>query len=65
MKSIKLPSTLKKIEAGAFYDTKIYNFKIDVPEKTEEISINRIGQSNCWIVNLPLLLNEIKRAATR
>ena len=58
MESIKLPSTLKKIEAGAFYLCSISSKKIEVPEGVEEISINMIGQAICNVVYLP---NSIRR----
>ena len=58
--SIKFPSTLKKIEAGAFYDCCIFSGKLVIPEGVEEISINMLGHACCPWVCLP---NSIKRVS--
>lgn len=63
MESIKLPSTLKKIEAGAFYGCVVSSREIRVPEGVEEISINMIGQAICDVVYLPKSIKRVSGEA--
>ena len=53
LNSIKLPSTLKKIETGAFFDSFISTKLIDIPDGTEEISIDMLWDAFYSFVRLP------------